>query len=66
MDQENIARWVEQIARVGIDMAREDEEILKRLKFKPGTLTRADAGLARFLDYIRNFPRAHPSADFIN
>jgi nitrite reductase/ring-hydroxylating ferredoxin subunit len=56
---------VEQIARVGIDMAREDEEILKRLKFKPGALTRADAGLARFLDYVRKFPRAHPSAEFI-
>jgi nitrite reductase/ring-hydroxylating ferredoxin subunit len=56
---------VEQIAKVGMDMGREDADILKRLKFKPGTLTRADAGLARFLDYIRKFPRAHPSAEFI-
>jgi nitrite reductase/ring-hydroxylating ferredoxin subunit len=56
---------VEQIAKVGIDMGREDEQILQSLKFRPGTLTRADSGLARFLDYVRAFPRAHPSAEFI-
>lgn len=53
------------IAKVGIDMAKEDEAIFKTIKFRPGTLTKTDAGLAAFLDYVRRFPRAHPAAEFI-
>jgi nitrite reductase/ring-hydroxylating ferredoxin subunit len=43
----------------------EDRAILDTLHMAPGTLTRIDTSLARFFDYLRKYPRAHPSADFI-
>ncbi len=43
----------------------EDLPILKSIRFRQGTLTRSDKALARFLEYVRAFPRAHPSAAFI-
>lgn len=44
----------------------EDLPILNTIHYKPGRLTGADKSLARFLQYLRDYPRAHPSADFIN
>jgi hypothetical protein len=46
--------------------AREDKPILDTIHYKPGALTRGDTSLARWLDIVRNYPRAHPSRDFIN
>ncbi len=43
----------------------EDVPILQTIHFKPGTLTRSDKALAKFLQYLRDYPRAHPSAEFI-
>lgn len=43
----------------------EDVPIMQTIHFKPGTLTRSDKALAKFLQYLRHFPRAHPSAEFI-
>jgi hypothetical protein len=43
----------------------EDTPIMQTIHFKPGTLTKSDKALAKFLQYLRNFPRAHPSAEFI-
>jgi phenylpropionate dioxygenase-like ring-hydroxylating dioxygenase large terminal subunit len=43
----------------------EDQAILNTIHYKPGTLTRGDKTLGRFFDYLRKYPRAHPSADFI-
>ena len=44
----------------------EDEDILNTIHFRQGVLTKADTSLGRFLRYLRGFPRAHPSAPFIN
>lgn len=46
--------------------AAEDKPILDSIHYKPGALTRADKSLARWLDMVRSYPRAHPSKDFIN
>ncbi|MBO9375604.1 Rieske 2Fe-2S domain-containing protein [Sphingomonas histidinilytica] len=46
--------------------AREDKPILDTIHYMPGALTRGDTSLARWLDIVRNYPRAHPSRDFIN
>jgi hypothetical protein len=54
------------IAEVGLKMANEDRDIMRTIKFRPGIMTRADTGLARFLNYVRRFPRAHAAADFIS
>jgi nitrite reductase/ring-hydroxylating ferredoxin subunit len=43
----------------------EDVPILQTIRFRPGTLTKSDKTLAKFLQYVRNYPRAHPSAEFI-
>lgn len=43
----------------------DDIPIVRSIHFRPGTLTKSDRALAQFLDYVRKFPRAHPSAEFI-
>lgn len=43
----------------------EDAPILQRVRFRPGTLTRHDERLAKFFDYLRDYPRSHHSAEFI-
>lgn len=43
----------------------EDIPILNTIKYRPGTLTRSDQTLAKFLDYLRQYPRANPAAPFI-
>lgn len=45
--------------------AAEDKPILDTIHHKVGYLTRADTALARYFDFLRNYPRAHPSRDFI-
>ena len=46
-------------------MTDDDRPILHGIKYAPGTLTKADRALGRFLDYVRAFPRSHVSSDFI-
>jgi nitrite reductase/ring-hydroxylating ferredoxin subunit len=43
----------------------EDEDIMDTIHYRPGHLTQGDRSLSRFLNYLRKYPRAHPSADFI-
>jgi hypothetical protein len=38
---------------------------MNTIHYRPGHLTKVDKSLARFLNYVRTYPRAHPSADFI-
>ena len=44
----------------------EDVPILRTIHFRPGTLTKSDKALAKFMQYLRTYPRAHPSAEFIS
>lgn len=46
-------------------IVNEDAPILNTIHYRPGTLTKSDLTLSRWLDLIREYPRAHPSADFI-
>jgi phenylpropionate dioxygenase-like ring-hydroxylating dioxygenase large terminal subunit len=48
------------------DVLLEDVEVLADLHFRPGPITRSDMHVARYYEYLRNYPRAHPSRDFIN
>lgn len=45
--------------------ADEDRDILNTIHYRPGTLTKGDTTLAKYLDFLRGYPRAHPSARFI-
>ncbi len=48
-----------------ISIAAEDLELARTIRYVQGALTQKDAMLGRFLNYVRKFPRVHPSADFI-
>ena len=53
------------IFQMGKSMTNDDRPILHTIRYAPGTLTKSDRALARYLDMVRKFPRSHPSADFI-
>ncbi len=46
-------------------MAAEDLELLETAHYAPGTLTRHDEALARYMQMLRTYPRANPAAEFI-
>ncbi len=60
------ATALENWSAVASRMGAEDAPIWATIRFKQGALTRADAALAQYLEQLRSYPRAHPSADFIN
>ena len=43
----------------------EDTHVMTTMRFRPGTLTRSDRVLGKYFTYLREYPRAHPSAPFI-
>jgi nitrite reductase/ring-hydroxylating ferredoxin subunit len=43
----------------------EDMAILNSIHYRPGALTKGDATLGAYLNFVRRYPRAHPSAEFI-
>jgi nitrite reductase/ring-hydroxylating ferredoxin subunit len=55
-------RWTEGFGR---RIASEDAQILNTIRFRPSALTRSDRTLAKFLEFLRDYPRAHPAAQFI-
>ena len=46
-------------------LADEDTPIMKTARFKQDLVTASDWALVKYLSFVRNFPRAHPSATFI-
>jgi hypothetical protein len=42
-----------------------DAAVVTTAHFRPGLLTATDEVLARYLEYIRTYPRAHPASEFI-
>ncbi|MBN9427534.1 MAG: Rieske 2Fe-2S domain-containing protein [Burkholderiales bacterium] len=57
---------LDDVLRVSRRTVGEDKDILNTIHYRQGLLTKADVTLGRFLRYLRSYPRAHPSADFIN
>jgi phenylpropionate dioxygenase-like ring-hydroxylating dioxygenase large terminal subunit len=62
---EEVQQALDFFMELEIGVVSEDVAIMNTIRFRPGTLTRSDRPLARFFDYLRAYPRAHPSADFI-
>lgn len=48
-----------------IGIVGEDTGVFTTMRFQPGTMTRSDRVLGRFFDYLRAYPRAHPSGAWI-
>jgi nitrite reductase/ring-hydroxylating ferredoxin subunit len=60
-----VGAFLDSVIALEEKVVSEDIHNMLTIHFRPGTLTRSDASLARFFDYLRKFPRAHPSAEFI-
>jgi nitrite reductase/ring-hydroxylating ferredoxin subunit len=43
----------------------DDAPVLRGIHFRPGALSQSDRALTKFFQYLRAYPRAHPSAEFI-
>lgn len=65
-DSASTAAFLDSLVDMEKRVIREDFAVMSTIRFKPGTLTRSDKALGKFLEYLRNYPRAHPSADFIS
>jgi len=50
---------------VELHLASQDVPVFQGIRFQPQALTRSDRVLAQFFEYVRRFPRAHPSASFM-
>ena len=61
----NAEQYLEEMMELERRVVSEDEDILQTIRFRPGTLTATDRTLARFFEYLRRYPRAHPSREFI-
>lgn len=57
--------FLDQVAEMEQRVVIDDLMNMQTIHLRPGTLTRSDLTLSRFFDYVRDFPRAHPSAEFI-
>lgn len=51
--------------RFGHKLFSEDEAIMKHLRFRQDLLTHSDRMLARYLEYVRNYPRTSIACDMI-
>lgn len=57
--------WLRNAAAFFDNLLVEDMPIMTSIRFCEDTLTASDQALKRYLEYLRRYPRAHPSADFI-
>jgi phenylpropionate dioxygenase-like ring-hydroxylating dioxygenase large terminal subunit len=62
---EEIDKYLDWVIELETRIVLDDMINMQTIHFRPGTLTRSDLTLGRFFDYMRAFPRAHPSRDFI-
>jgi len=65
-NDEEAKRFLDEARELEIAIAMQDSAIGQSIHLKVGSLTKSDATLGKFFDYVRRFPRAHPSAEFIS
>lgn len=57
---------LDSIKAMNLQIMSEDQSVYQNIRFVEGTLLEIDAGLARYFDYLRCYPRANPGREFIN
>ncbi|WP_439815033.1 Rieske 2Fe-2S domain-containing protein [Zavarzinia sp. CC-PAN008] len=62
---EAVGQFLDFISELETQIVMEDWPIMRTIRFAPAHLTKSDRTLARFFQYMRDYPRAHPSAPFI-
>jgi len=60
-----IEQFLKEVAEMEERVVLDDLMNMQTIHLQPGTLTRSDLTLGRFFDYMRNYPRSHPSGEFI-
>jgi phenylpropionate dioxygenase-like ring-hydroxylating dioxygenase large terminal subunit len=64
-DEPDAEQFLDQIFQLERRVVAEDLDVLRTIRFHAGTLTASDRTLARFLDYLKRYPRGHASGAFI-
>ena len=62
---DEVEAWLDFVLEFEKRVVGEDLPIMNTIRFRPGTLTKSDKTFARYLQLLRDYPRAHPSAEFI-
>lgn len=60
-----VQAWLDFVIDFEIRVVGEDLPIMETMRFRPGTLTKSDETFSKYLSFLRQYPRAHPSAEFI-
>lgn len=58
-------RRLELAEAMEMQVVGEDTRVLDSIRYRIGTLTSGDRTLAKYLQFLRDYPRGHPSANFI-
>jgi phenylpropionate dioxygenase-like ring-hydroxylating dioxygenase large terminal subunit len=64
-DDASNREFLRAVTELEMRVVGEDLPVVNSIHFRPGTLTKSDRTLARFFQYLREYPRCHPSAEFI-
>lgn len=64
--EEAMQKVLNGIRAINEKVLSEDQSVYSNMRFVQGTLLKVDKELARYLDYVRAFPRANPGEQFIN
>jgi phenylpropionate dioxygenase-like ring-hydroxylating dioxygenase large terminal subunit len=64
-DAAEVDRFLDFVMDLETSVVSEDVRIMTTIHFRPGIMTRSDKALGRFFQYLRKYPRAHPSGPFI-
>jgi phenylpropionate dioxygenase-like ring-hydroxylating dioxygenase large terminal subunit len=64
-DEASNKEFLRAVTELEMRVVGEDLPVVNSIHFRPGTLTKSDRTLARFFQYLREYPRCHPSAEFI-
>jgi phenylpropionate dioxygenase-like ring-hydroxylating dioxygenase large terminal subunit len=62
---EEAQAFIDFVVDLETQIVMEDVMVMQTIRFAPANLTKSDNALSKFFSYLRNFPRAHPSAGFI-
>jgi nitrite reductase/ring-hydroxylating ferredoxin subunit len=62
---EEVQDWLDFVLEFEKRVVNEDLPIMESIHFRPGTLTKSDLTFSRYIEFLRGYPRAHPSAEFI-
>lgn len=65
VDPADIASQVAERARVSQDVILQDLPVLDHIRFRVDRTTRSDRGVIQFLRFVIQYPRSHPSQQFI-